>query len=646
MISKWKVSNFKSIRDETELELKPLTIFAGANSSGKSTFIQSILLVAQTLAHKAESRPVILNGNLTRLGQFDDLKFNGSKSKQITIKCTCQPLLGQETATQQSFQDEVHNLAFLSELHDDIDYRRDFSKIQEVTCEISFDADTSSYQRDLFQIQPRLFSARLSYVPRNNGGYPEQKANAYIRYSSENISKIKEDYGISEINDDLRASLAYPVKLDPKSMEEVKKEFVSAKPIGCMLKHFFPERIVCIIDIIKERAASFTKAIQGDLISGLRLVQYETKYNTKPLSKKIFMILSEILKKNNINLDQVFPNLETFTFRTWHEQLHKSEKCRKIESVLRAYDTDDLLKRIYEVYLETSTKKEFILRDLLPSNSIIKAVQYLNKSFTSSLKYLGPLRDAPKGVYPLAPVIDLYDVGSHGEHLAFIFELHKNSKIHYIPSANFKNFKDQVIDRKMITQTLKEAVIDWLEYLGVAKSVKSQDRGKFGHGLKVRLSNSDNDYDLTHIGVGVSQVLPILVMCLLANTDSTLIFEQPELHLHPKVQTLLGDFFLSMALSHKQCIVETHSEYLIDRLRLRIAMASPESELNRYAKIYFVEKPSQVSSFREVKINEYGAISEWPEGFFDQSSEEAEKIMRAASKKRKANREKNNGQSS
>jgi len=132
-------------------------------------------------------------------------------------------------------------------------------------------------------------------------------------------------------------------------------------------------------------------------------------------------------------------------------------------------------------------------------------------------------------------------------------------------------------------------------------------------------------------------------MCLLADTDSTLVFEQPELHLHPKVQTLLGDFFLSMALCNKQCIVETHSEYFIDRHRFRIAAASPEKELNSQTKIYFVEKPSQTSSFREVMINEYGAISDWPEGFFDQSQQQAEEILRAAAMKRKASRSKGDG---
>ncbi|MCF6180022.1 MAG: DUF3696 domain-containing protein, partial [Geopsychrobacter sp.] len=205
------------------------------------------------------------------------------------------------------------------------------------------------------------------------------------------------------------------------------------------------------------------------------------------------------------------------------------------------------------------------------------------------------------------------------------------------------NFKAAIIDRKTVTRTLETAVIDWLQYLGVASSVQSRDQGKLGHELKVGLADSDGTHDLTHVGVGVSQVLPILVMCLLAETDSTLVFEQPELHLHPKVQTLLGDFFLSMALSNKQCIVETHSEYFIDRLRFRIAAASPEAELNSQTKIYFVEKPAQGSSFREVAINEYGAISDWPEGFFDQSQQQAEEILRAATAKRKAARRKKDG---
>jgi predicted ATPase len=161
--------------------------------------------------------------------------------------------------------------------------------------------------------------------------------------------------------------------------------------------------------------------------------------------------------------------------------------------------------------------------------------------------------------------------------------------------------------------------------------------------MKVRLSAGDQPHDLTHVGVGVSQVLPIVVSCLLASRDTTLIFEQPELHLHPMVQERLADFFLAMALMGKQCVLETHSEYLINRIRFRAA-AAEGSQMLETIQIYFAEKKQNQSTFRPIVVNEYGAILDWPEGFFDQSQTEAENIIREATRKRKQQqKEKNNG---
>jgi predicted ATPase len=127
-------------------------------------------------------------------------------------------------------------------------------------------------------------------------------------------------------------------------------------------------------------------------------------------------------------------------------------------------------------------------------------------------------------------------------------------------------------------------------------------------------------------------------MSLLADRDTTLIFEQPELHLHPKVQTRLADFFLSIVLSGKQCLIETHSEYMINRLRYRAAAEEHSNRVPDSLKIYFVEKNDGASHFREVTVNEYGAILDWPEGFFDQSQFEAESILRAAAAKKRKKR--------
>lgn len=632
MITKWKVFNFKSIREETELELGPLTIFAGANSSGKSTFIQSILLVAQTLSHKVGSRSVVLNGALTSLGQFDDLKSDSGASDQIAIKCTWRPLLDQDAAMGRRSQLAPRGAIY---------YGPRSNQLREIACEISFDADASSSQRDLFQIQPRLFATQLSCISRDEDNV-DQKADISIHHSTKAISEIEGSDSASKIDDQLRASLAYAVELDDASMAEVKEDFRSARPIGCMLRHFLPERIVYAIDTIEEDANAIAMALQDD---GHRVIGLRRNMGRDILlSEEIIAVLREVLG-GTIDFDQTFKDkyrqgllfgseVDTLSFRSWYEKLGRLSRNErlKIQQVLR--ECEDLFDRIHQAMkastVETPEPHAFV--QARPPRLITEATWYLDNFFALSLKYLGPLRDAPKPLYPLAPAADPHDVGLRGEHTASILELHKSKKIRYIPSANFKG---PVIDRKIVTRTLEAAVIDWLQYLGVANSVKSRDQGKLGHELKVGLSNSDSTYDLTHVGVGVSQILPILVMCLLAETDSTLVFEQPELHLHPKVQTLLGDFFLSMALCNKQCIVETHSEYFIDRLRFRIAAATPKNGLNSQAKIYFVEKPSQGSSFREVVINEYGAISDWPEGFFDQSQQQAEEILIAASMKRK-----------
>lgn len=634
MITKWKVFNFKSIREETELDLGPLTIFAGANSSGKSTFIQSVLLVAQTLSHKVGSRSVVLNGALTSLGQFSDLKSSGGESDQITIKCTCRPILDRYAATGRRSQFASRGAVY---------YGPRSNRLQEVACEISFDADASSSQRDLFQIQPRLFATQFSCIFRDDDNL-DQKAHISIHHSTKAISEIEGADTASEIDDQLRASLAYAVELDDGSMAEVKDDFRSAKPIGCMLRHFLPERVVYAIDTIEEDAYAIGTALQDD---GRRAIGLRRTMGREiPLSAEVLTVLREILK-GTIDFDEIFKEkylqeslfgfeADTLSFRSWYEKLLSLPPEHRIRVQQALREREDLFDRIYAVMKSMpNDAKPYALIPMQPPRLIADASRYLDGFFASSLKYLGPLRDAPKPLYPLAPAADPQDVGLRGEHTASILELHKNKKIRYIPSSSFKS---PVVDSKPITRTLEAAVTDWLQYLGVASSVKSRDQGKLGHELKVELCNSDSAHDLTHVGVGVSQVLPILVMCLLADTDSTLVFEQPELHLHPKVQTLLGDFFLSMALCNKQCIVETHSEYFIDRLRFRIAAATSENALTSLTKIYFVEKPSLKSAFREVVINEYGAISDWPEGFFDQSQQQAEDILRAAAMKRKASR--------
>ncbi len=636
MITKWKVSNFKSIREGTELDIAPLTIFAGANSSGKSTFLQPVLLVAQTLAHRVTSRSVILNGSLTRLGQYDDLRSENSSADRISIGWTVQP------------NPFTQDRNVIPGLRSPRSYGFSRHELSSVTCDISFDADMQEGEIEIGQIQPRLLSSKLSVIARNPDG---QFRRFFINVGLAEASgyEAKQKWIDSPDRVENRTSLKYEVNVDRNSFNEIKEEFVSARLVGCYLGHFLPERLSVGVD----RAIEDAKTIL-DTLEGGKLPSYFTRriYHDRKIAvpqKVTDFILNaagstgseaQRVLSEELSRVQTRQGLYPSPFRSASIDAF-ALAFRGIPSALRRRildkltDSQDFEPLVYSAVRE-ERKEDFGTEELPPSLVVRDGVRYLERFFTESVRYLGPLRDEPKPLYPLSPTADPSDVGLKGEHTAAVLELHKSREIEYIPTSAFSRAE---VDPKPLASSLESAVVDWLQYLGVAKEVVSRDRGKLGHELTVQISGANRSHDLTHVGVGVSQVLPILVASLLSEPDTTLIFEQPELHLHPKVQTLLGDFLLSLTQLGKQCILETHSEYLINRIRFRIAAAGDRNTWKEAVKVYFVERPDASSIFREVEINEYGAILDWPEGFFDQSQQEAEAILMASVRKRRSQRE-------
>ncbi len=630
MIKNWKLFNFKSIQNETTLEMAPLTIFAGANSSGKSTLIQSILLVTQTIAHKVEARTVVLNGVLARLGQFDDVKSVESEADQIVIGWTCCPL---------GDGSESRGL-------------RSRPRLVEVSCEISFDDKELGALRETAQIQPRLFASEISVVIRDPAVEDRRYSMTMRRTSagSDPSKRLWRDV-LESFEPAVRSSLEFDVEVDQESLAQIHRDLVSAVPVGVIPKHFLPKRIVLGFNRAAEDALAIFHAVTGEGSRGHSRM-HSMDIGIEVPDAVIDFILecvrslgeegAEYHTKLSLQLTPA-PNPSgalVILLDVLNDALLRTLSARsRIELRRKLLENDQFLKVVEDAIqsLQLDNRERDAVRPFRLPRYISDAVEYIDNFFSTCVRYLGPLRDEPKSVFPLSPTTDPLDVGLKGEHTAAVLELHKNRKVRFIPPAAFAGLEVVV---GPITRSLEVAVNDWLRYLGVAEHVESRDKGKLGHELTVSIAGGKRLHDLTHVGVGVSQVLPILVTCLLADKDTTLIFEQPELHLHPKVQTLLADFFLSMTQLGKQCLIETHSEYLINRVRFRAAAAAKNNPWVEAVKVYFLEKKENASVFQEVKINEYGAILDWPEGFFDQSQVEAEAILRAATSKRKANREK------
>ena len=182
---------------------------------------------------------------------------------------------------------------------------------------------------------------------------------------------------------------------------------------------------------------------------------------------------------------------------------------------------------------------------------------------------------------------------------------------------------------------LSRALDFWLEQFGMARSAQAEDRGRIGIGLRVRPPHADRSVDLTSVGVGVSQVLPVILLCLLAPPGTLVILEQPELHLHPALQQRLADFLLACVRSGRQLLVETHSEHLVNRLRRRVAEDDTDGT-QQLVGLLFAEQHKGLTRYRPSEVNLLGGLDEdWPEGFLDLGAHEAQSLMQSSLQKRR-----------
>ncbi len=138
--------------------------------------------------------------------------------------------------------------------------------------------------------------------------------------------------------------------------------------------------------------------------------------------------------------------------------------------------------------------------------------------------------------------------------------------------------------------------------------------------LGIRISDDTEFHRPAHTGFGLTQVLPIVVAALSADSQDLLLIENPEVHLHPAGQAMMGEFLAEVASSGVQVIAETHSDHVLNGIRRSVkkrALSSEDAALHFFrpqGEDSLKEKP-QVES---PTIDADGNIDSWPEGFFDQ----------------------------
>jgi predicted ATPase len=197
---------------------------------------------------------------------------------------------------------------------------------------------------------------------------------------------------------------------------------------------------------------------------------------------------------------------------------------------------------------------------------------------------------------------------------------------------------------RLVEMPLKDAVQQALRLLGIEQQLKiTKGYGNYRTLLSL-LSQAEEYVSIVDVGFGVSQILPIIAVSLLSPVNSILVFEQPEIHLHPRAQAGLGELFLCLARTGRRVLVETHSENLINRLRRRIA-EDDHNQFENWVNILFVHPPAEGrgATVEKGRVDRYGNIENWPPGFQAESAIDARAIILAGANKRLA--EKSRGSS-
>lgn len=596
-LQRWRVRNFKSIA-EADLELCPLTLLVGPNSSGKTSFLQSLLLVVQAAQGGAEGPALPLNGPLVSAGRFEDARSAGSK----------EPI-----GVGGRFRSERR--AWWRERYERLGSRArrwlggETGPVIDWWAE--FDAPAPEAGPGTADLRALGFGSEQ----------PEEDAGGQIRLTAERR-------GSGEMEEDrmrLRMGLlAAPVR------EEFRTGFTGwfdvegqRLPVrGLWVRAGLPH------GFLTPRTLGEVAAITWVEARGVR------PFWAAPLGVGVGTGVPGPARERTP--DRGGEELERLAARAageiskWVVERDRGVDLPRFLSAVRerlSIEERTLLREYREEMVQAiaerleMSEEVYLPPDRLLSQRLFDAASEVHSFLREGVVYLGPLRQDPQVVYKTAPAAMAGFIGTKGEYTAAVLHTFRGRQV-----PGFDEHGEPELE------PLSEAVSRWARRLEIADEVQTTDLARLGIQISVR-RGSIGPIDITGVGVGVSQLLPVIVMCLTAEPGSLILLEQPELHLHPALQQRLADFLLACARSGRQLIVETHSEYLVSRLRRRIAEDDTD-ELVRNVALYFVEQVDDRSRFRRVPVNEYGAVEEWPTGFFDQAATDSHALLEAGLAKR------------
>lgn len=200
------------------------------------------------------------------------------------------------------------------------------------------------------------------------------------------------------------------------------------------------------------------------------------------------------------------------------------------------------------------------------------------------------------------------------------------------------------ISRRRNRGELLRSVNRWLKEIGRVRLLPLRRISKAARIFELRLRDTDSGRwaNFADVGFGIGQAFPVLVEGLRTPPSGTFLMQEPEIHLHPDAQLAMADFLVDMVLRGRRVIAETHSEYLLLRVRQLLVKRGDRGrgahglDPSKVSLLYVDKMQDGTSNIRRLEVDELGQIRNWPPGFMEEATRERLAMMKDMAVRAKA----------
>ena len=613
MFTEIGIRNFKAFHRMQHVPLKPITLLYGPNSSGKSTLLQSFLLLKQTLEESGNEEIVLLpKGSHVDLGGYQEFINGHNTAKDFSLAFSFMfhwSII--EWGYDYQYVNEEDNLSLEFSFFQD--NRSIFVKSIQLRDTINSEPiaewkniwEIPSLRRKVMQRKAKYEKDGEDSETIKNWLLDLERSALVLDYINMSHNFIKENWAsvgggyTKEKRENQRGGVMNIARQNAREINNIKKFLLEEK-----------QRLHENKEELESRRANLSKE---DLDEEIERLEVEiVKYQQMQAVLKLLKTIDKSFSQNSYDL---FSNNTKYPCS---DRLMQLSHCFPDDSK----NTDGTDRYLFQNIpdfarlgdYERHNLHAYAYSTLNPKDLLYYATQLL-KEYLRRIIYIGPIREYPERVYAYSGNL-LSNVGKSGR---------------YTP--------DILLNRPDLVAKVNE----WFERfeIGYALKIDILKRDLFSLSLVDKLTG--HEVSPKDVGFGISQLLPILVQGIISEKNIIFI-EQPEIHVHPRLQAELGSFLAECVdkyESHRhgsdyppepgnQFIIETHSEHLVLRL-LRLIRDTTNGELKESEKplrpedvaVIYAKPTEHGTELVELRISKDGDfIDPWPEGFFTEREKE------------------------